>query len=453
MKPTVAVAGASGFIGRWFIEQYSDTYNFIALSRGEMEGPFKAGVEWRQVDLYSLSSTIKALEGADYALYLVHSMQPSTRLSQGSFEDTDILLADNFSRASEAVGLKQIIFMGGILPKESSDISTHLRSRYEVEQTLGSRKTPLTALRAGIVVGPGGSSYEIIEKLVSRLPVMLCPKWTRSDTQPISLTDTLKIIDYCLGNGKAYGEAIEIGGEVTNYMEMLQTTAQLMNKNCIIRSVPVFSLGLSKLWVAVFSDNSTTFVSPLIESLRHTMTVDEHPLIKEMGISYMRFEDAVTYTMEHKGNLPALPKRKSGQTTKNTVRSVQRLSNPSAKSAEWVAKAYMNWLPRSFKYLIKLGEQEEFVSFNLFGVRLLELQFVEDKSDDQRQLFYIVGGLLAKRSNFGWLEFRSALEGRIIISAVHEFVPRLPWFVYINTQALVHVWVMNRFGRYLKKSI
>ena len=285
MKPTVAIAGATGFIGRWFIEEYSDKYDIIALSRREMDSSLRQGVQWRKVDMYSVSSTIKALEGADYALYLVHSMQPSARLNQGSFEDTDLLLADNFSRAAEAVGVKQIIFVGGILPKDESDYSTHLRSRYEVEKTLGNRTPKLTALRAGIIVGPGGSSFQIVEKLVQRLPAMLCPEWTKSETQPIALSDVLTIIDFCIGNSRAYGEAIEIGGsEKTTYMDMLKKTAEILGKNRYIRSVPFFSLGLSKLWVALFSDSSTTFVSPLIESLRHTMTVDEHPLMMELNL-------------------------------------------------------------------------------------------------------------------------------------------------------------------------
>ena len=101
MKPTVAIAGATGFIGRWFIEHYSHKYRIIALSRREMDSSLRESVEWRKVDMYSVSSTIKALEGADYALYLVHSMQPSARLNQGSFDDTDLLLADNFARAAE----------------------------------------------------------------------------------------------------------------------------------------------------------------------------------------------------------------------------------------------------------------------------------------------------------------------------------------------------------------
>ena len=161
-KKKLAIAGASGFIGRWFIETYKNKYDIIALSRKQIKIENDL-VEWRTVDLFSISSSIDALKGVDYALYLVHSMQPSTRLNQGNFEDTDLLLADNFSRAAEECKLKHIVYLGCILPKDDQNISKHLHSRYEVEQVLGSRKTPLTAIRAGIIIGPGGSSFNIVQ--------------------------------------------------------------------------------------------------------------------------------------------------------------------------------------------------------------------------------------------------------------------------------------------------
>ena len=90
MKKTVAIAGATGFIGKWFIDKYKNEFNIIALSRNKLRYPEKSNIHWKQVDLYSISSTTKALENVDIGIYLVHSMQPSTRMNQGSFEDTDI---------------------------------------------------------------------------------------------------------------------------------------------------------------------------------------------------------------------------------------------------------------------------------------------------------------------------------------------------------------------------
>ena len=174
MKKTIAIAGATGFIGKWLIDRYKNEFNITALSRNKVLNNNQGPVKWKQVDLYSISSTTEVLSEVDVAIYLVHSMMPSTRLNQGSFEDTDILLADNFSRAAEKCKLKQIIYVGGILPKDEQTISKHLQSRYEVEKTLGSRTTPLTSIRAGIIIGPNGSSFRIVQKLVKNLPVMAC---------------------------------------------------------------------------------------------------------------------------------------------------------------------------------------------------------------------------------------------------------------------------------------
>ena len=119
------------------------------------------------------SSTTKALKNVDIGIYLVIPCNLQ-QMNQGSFEDTDILLADNFSRAAMDCKLKQIIYVGGILPKDKYRMSKHLNSRFEVEKTLGSRKTPLTSIRAGIIIGPDGSSFKIVQKLVENLPIMAC---------------------------------------------------------------------------------------------------------------------------------------------------------------------------------------------------------------------------------------------------------------------------------------
>jgi uncharacterized protein YbjT (DUF2867 family) len=270
MKQKIVLAGATGFIGRWIIEEFQKDYQIIALSRKKVRTNPNKNILWRTVDLYSMSSTEKALEGGDIGIYLVHSMQPSTRLNQGKFEDTDLLLADNFSRAAQKNKLKQIIYLGGILPKDKHQISNHLLSRFEVEKTLGARSTPLTAIRAGIIIGPGGSSFRIITNLVKNLPVMGCPQWTKSENQPIDVFDVLSLLKQCLGNQHAYNKNIEIGGkEVMTYMELLQETSKMMNKKRLIFSMPFFTVGLSKWWVSIFADADINFVSPLVESLKH----------------------------------------------------------------------------------------------------------------------------------------------------------------------------------------
>jgi len=449
MKPRLVIAGASGFIGRWFISEYAHKYDIKALSRGEVEPSANAGVEWEKVNLYSLSNTTKALEGADYALYLVHSMSPSSRLNQGTFEDTDLLLADNFARAAEAQKLKHIVFIGGILPKETSKFSRHLRSRFETEQTLKSRRTPVTAIRAGIIIGPGGSSFRIIQKLTERLPVMACPKWCESPSQPIGIQNMLQIIDMSIGNEPYFHQALEVGSpEVLSYMDLLKITARQLGKKRLIFSIPFFTLGFSKLWVGLFSNSSTTFVGPLIESLKHDMTIDssKNPFA---DISYEPIEKSIANALNKRA--PSLPKRTYTSVEKNTVRSVQRLPNPALMSASWVANIYPKWLTENFVVILTAEEEEDKVRFKFLGTVLLELSFVADWSDEDRRHFFITGGFLAKRTSYGWLEFRSVLDNRFIIAAIHEFVPRLPWYLYRFSQAVLHLFVMKWFGRFLEK--
>ncbi len=365
-----------------------------------------------------------------------------------------MLLADNFARAASANQLEHIIFVGGILPKDKGDLSPHLRSRYEVEQTLAARSTPVTTLRGGIIIGPGGSSFNIVEKLVQRLPAMACPTWTQSLSQPIALSNVLEIIDHCFGKEEYHHQAIEIGGrEVISYMGILQRTAKIMGKKRWIFSVPFFSAGFSKLWVGFFSDSSPTFVAPLVESLKHTMTIDKEKEFKGLAIEYKSLDQMIEEALTEKHLIPALPKFKPKVVEeKNTVRSHQRLPNPLNQNAIWIAERYQQWLPKFFRYFIQAKvSAEDMVSFTIFGQPVLTLQAIHDRSDHERQLLYIVGGHLVKRKDYGWLEFRSILGGKYVISAIHEFVPRLPWYIYILTQAPIHLWVMNRFGKYLEK--
>lgn len=449
MKPLLVIAGATGFIGRWFIDKYAAHYRIRALSRGEVNAGNNPDVEWKQTNLYSLSSTSEALEGADYALYLVHSMAPSSRLNQGEFQDTDLLLADNFARGAEEHGLKHIVFIGGILPKDSTKLSTHLRSRFETEQTLASGKTPLTTIRAGIIIGAGGSSFDIVNKLTRRLPVMACPKWCESPSQPIDIRDMLEIIHATLGNTNLFDDAIEVGApEIQSYMDMLKITSRKLGKKRIIFSIPFFTLGFSKLWVGLFSNSSTTFVSPLIESLKHDMRVDgkNNPFLNR---EYTTIEQSIENALSEEP--PPLPKRRYIAEEKNTVRSVQRLENPARLSADWVARAYPKWISKKLVFILTAHKKDDKIRFNLFGLELLELTFVADRSNNERQLFFITGGLLAKRKDYGWLEFRSVLDNRFVIAAIHEFVPRLPWYLYRFSQAVFHLLIMKSFGRYLEK--
>ena len=126
MKRKIAIAGASGFVGRWIIESMHQEYEILALSRKTAISTIRQNVIWRTTDLYSLTDTTAALKDVDVAIYLIHSMLPQTRLTQGSFEDMDLLLADNFRKAASKQKVKQVIYIGGIIPNNTSRLSKHL---------------------------------------------------------------------------------------------------------------------------------------------------------------------------------------------------------------------------------------------------------------------------------------------------------------------------------------
>jgi uncharacterized protein YbjT (DUF2867 family) len=406
-------------------------------------------VQWKQVDLYSISSTTNALNGADIGIYLVHSMMPSTRLNQGDFEDTDILLADNFSRAAQDCKLKQIIYVGGILPKDDQSISKHLKSRYEVEKILGSRNTPLTSIRAGIIIGPSGSSFRIVQQLVKNLPLMACPEWTKSLNQPIDILNALEIIRWCIDNKSTFNKPLEIGGnQIITYMDLLKITAKKMNKKRLIFSLSFITIGLSKLWVSLITGTSKFLVSPLVESLKHKMTLNPENMVN-LPVNYISVEDSVEKALYPKDKVPKNPEFYPRKIKENTVRSVQRIANPSNRTTDFIARIYPIWLTKRFADLIKANYDGKFIKFSFFSLLLLELKVIKSRSDDNRKLFYITGGWLVKRTSLGWLEFRSVLNNEYMIAGIHEYVPSLPWYIYKYTQAKLHLIVMKRFEKFL----
>jgi hypothetical protein len=213
--------------------------------------------------------------------------------------------------------------------------------------------------------------------------------------------------------------------------------------------VKIFSPGLSKMWVALFTDTSQALVSPLIESLKHDLVCQPNELLDAFP-ERTDFQGAARRALFGKDQLSPLPKRETRvQKEKNTVRSVQRLPNPGGHTATYVARIYQRWLPAFFHTLINVKSEDNVLVFSFLGVGLLQLEFIPGRSDEDRQLFYINGGNLVKREDYGWLEFRRVLNGEYVISAVHEYAPSLPWYIYTQTQARAHAFVMNQFGKYL----
>ncbi|QHE53354.1 NAD(P)H-binding protein [Pontibacillus sp. HMF3514] len=460
-RPVVALTGASGYIGQNLLRKLTKFADVIALSRNGDKHEDTEHVTWRSCDLFSLSDAEKGLKGADFAVYLVHSMKPSAKLTQGSFEDMDIILADNFAQAAQRQGVKQIVYLSGLIPK-SRTLSRHLQSRLEVEKILGSYEVPVTTIRAGLIVGPKGSSFPILAKLVRRLPVMTLPKWTRTKTHPIALPDVLHALDYSIGNPQLSGESIDVGGpEVMTYKDMMHQTAEVMGKKPIFINVPFLSIKLSRLWVSLVTGSSKEMVYPLIESLSYPMTAQPENMSKDVSYGKIPFKEAAcTSLKEEKREQDAAKKTLKPKTPiiQYDVRSVQRIPIPEGKNALWVARYYTTWLSHLVSPFLRVEEDEDQncqICIMFSNLPLLELSYSPERSTPNRVLYYITGGIFenAEKNERGRLEFRQIPGGQECIVAIHDYMPSLPWFIYKYTQAKAHLWVMYQFKRHLKNCI
>ena len=448
MRPRVVVAGASGFVGRALVGRLAEHFEVIALSRSPRQST--DGVTWVQADLFSLLDCERAMEGADVVIYLVHSMQPSARLTQGRFADMDLILADNVARAAKNAA--RIIYLGGLIP-DGEHLSAHLHSRMEVEHALAGHGTPVTTLRAGLVIGSGGSSFRILRRLVERLPVMLCPKWTASHTQTIDLDTLLALLTACVTDEQSLGQTYDVGGpEQLTYHDLIAQTAAAMGRRRLLIPVPVFAPPLSSWWVTLVTGSSRALVTPLVESLRHTMVASDLRLQERLGMPGLTVREALHQALTRPP--VAAPPRLSAPFIGNTVRSVQRLPLPQGWDARRTAREYMDWLPRGMWPLITVDVDGDVCTFALRGMKrpLLVLRYSPERSTPDRTVLYIRGGLLAPDDpGRGRLEFRQVLNGTAVLAAIHDFIPRLPWFIYSSTQALAHLWVMFAFGNHLRR--
>lgn len=467
-KPLVAIAGASGFVGSHLRGHLERDFCFRALTRSAATAelnPDASCTEWRCCDLYSLPRVTEALAGCDYGIYLVHSMAPSSRLVQGSFEDTDLLLADNFIRAAEAAGLKHVIYLSGLIPQTNEPLSPHLRSRQEVENVLRSRSVQVTVLRAGLIFGPGGSSFSMLINLVRRLPVMLLPAWVGSQTHSIDIENICQGFELCLKEPDLAGQTYDMGGhQPMTYREMIRKTAALLGKSAHFVNFPFNCFGLSKHWVALFGSVPPALVGPLQESLQHDLQARPNALTDRLADRIISFEESFRKSVDRSGQPKPNPRRETNRSDRKQikqarrVRSVQRMPLPPGWDAQRIAGEYGEWLSRRFGGLIQARKDAEGVlRFTVLGARIVLLELTPTPyslGSARRCAFYISGGLLSRRVDPpGRLEFRLFPELDCLIASIHGFAPTLPWWIYAHSQAKLHLRVMRSFARHLDRQV
>lgn len=281
----VLIAGGTGFVGRRLAAALTQAHDVRVMTRRPeaYTGPGTpvAG------DVGEPTSLAAALDGCSSAYYLVHS------LDQDDFESRDALAALAFGQRAAAAGIEQIVYLGG-LGADGDALSAHLRSRREVESLLGAGGVPVTVLRAGIVVGHGGISWEITRQLVEHLPAMVTPRWVRTRTQPIAIADVVRYLVGVLGHPDSYGRAFEIGGpDVLEYGDMLRRVAAIEGRRLIVLPVPLLSPGLSSRWLALVTDVDTRAGRHLIDSMVNEVIVRDDSIRDLLPFPTMGYDDAV----------------------------------------------------------------------------------------------------------------------------------------------------------------
>jgi uncharacterized protein YbjT (DUF2867 family) len=282
----ILVTGATGFIGRRLVPALVEQGHEVrAMTRNpsSYDGPGEA-VEGNVDDRASLEGP---LDGVDVAYYLVHS------LDDDDFERKDAEAARSFAAVAAEKGVRQIVYLGGL--GDDEELSAHLRSRRQVEGLLAETGVPVTALRAAIVVGHGGISWEITRQLVKNLPAMVVPSWAKTRTQPIALDDVVRYLVGVCGREEALGQVFEIGGpDQLTYVDMLREAARIDNGRSVpILQVPVLTPRLSSYWLALVTDVDVTTGRNLIDSMGIEVLVREHRIRDLVPGEPMSYADAV----------------------------------------------------------------------------------------------------------------------------------------------------------------
>jgi len=287
MAKQVLVTGASGFVGSSLTEALeAEGYSVLAMTRH----PDTYAGAGKPIfgDVYEPDSLRSALADADAAYYLVHS------LAREDFVESDAAAARSFGTAAADAGLERVIYLGG-LGLDDANLSAHLKSRREVEQLLASGGVPTTVLRAAIVIGNGGISWEITRQLVAHLPVMIVPKWATTRTQPIALTDVVRYLVGVLEPEAAKGRVFEVGGpEVLTYAEMMRRVAQLRHHRQLhMLAVPLLTPRLSSYWLSLVTDVDTATARNLVDSMSNEVVVNDYSIADIVPGMPMGYDDAV----------------------------------------------------------------------------------------------------------------------------------------------------------------
>ncbi len=289
----ILLTGANGYIGKRLLPTLLEQgHEVIAAIRNrqrlQIPKHITQKVQIIEVDLLKRETLEKIPQDIEIAFYLAHSMSREKH----NFADLEKLCAQNFIQRISKTQVKQIIYLSGLLNEES--LSPHLLSRKNVEDTLKTSNVPVTTFRAGIIIGAGSASFEIIRDLVEKLPIMVAPKWISHLCQPIAIYDVIDYLVQAIDHKELFGKTFDIGGpDILSYKEMLLGFAKIRKLHRLIVTVPVLTPKLSSYWLYFVTSTNYALASSLVESLRSNAICTEHAIQEILPKNCLCYEEAV----------------------------------------------------------------------------------------------------------------------------------------------------------------
>jgi uncharacterized protein YbjT (DUF2867 family) len=294
----IALTGASGYVGRRLAVRMAANpalrLRLVVRNKAKVADLVRPGVEAVEADMLDAPSLRTALAGAETVYYLVHSLGAGK-----GFPDLEKRSALNFRDACAAAGVRRIIYLGGLGRREMS--SPHLRSRLETGETLTASPPEVRVVwfRAGIIIGAGSASFEIIRNLVRKLPVMVTPRWIRTRTQPIGIEDVVTYLARARDVPLEANAVVDIGGEVMTFRDMLRRTARVMGLRRAVVSVPVLTPRLSAAWLVFVTPVDAKIARALVEGLKSpTLVENEAARLLFPEVRPAPFEDSVRRALD-----------------------------------------------------------------------------------------------------------------------------------------------------------